>query len=161
MDAGKLRQTIEDCIKNLLQENEDTFLVDVKIKPGNNIKVFVDADNGVTIDTCTRINRAIYREIEENGLFPNGDFSLEVSSPGVDEPLKLLRQYKKSIGRRVEVVMNDEIKKEGKLVEVNADEIVIEETDNKSKKKKDRNVVPQKTNILFNQIKQTKVLITF
>jgi ribosome maturation factor RimP len=161
MDAGKLRQTIEEYTSNLLQKNEDLFLVDVKVKPGNNIKIFIDGDNGVTIDTCTQINRVLYREIEKNGLFPGGDFSLEVSSPGVDEPLKLFRQYKKNIGRRVEVVLNDESRKEGKLSEVNADEIIIEETDDKTKKKKDRNIVPQRTNILFNQIKQTKVLITF
>ena len=89
------------------KKTEDVFLVELKVSPGNNLKVFLDADKGVTIDTCISINRALYKKIEEDDLFPNGDFSLEVSSPGVDEPLKLHRQYKKNIGRNVEVVMND------------------------------------------------------
>ena len=98
-----------------MEDSEDVFLVEVKVNPGNNIIVFLDADNGVTIEKCIQINRALYKQIEEAGLFPNGDFSLEVSSPGVDEPLKLHRQYKKNIGRKVEVTMNDETKKARKI----------------------------------------------
>ena len=99
-------------------------------------------------------------------IFPNGDFALEVSSPGVDEPLKLYRQYKKNIGRTVEVLLNEETRKQGKLTEVNNDEITIEETEGKIKKRyshgsKDSQAIGKKTNILFNQIKHTKVLVTF
>jgi len=166
MSAGTLQKTIEDYINTLLEKSEDVFLVEVKVNMGNNIIVFLDADKGVTIDTCTRINRALYRQIEEDALFPNGDFALEVSSPGVDEPLKFHRQYKKNIGRTVEVLLNDETKKQGKLTEVNNDEITIEETEGKTKKarshgNKDSHVISKKTNILFNQIKHTKVLVTF
>ena len=166
MVAGTLQKTIEDYINNLLPESEDVFLVEIKVNAGNNIIVFLDADNGVTIDTCIRINRALYKQIEENALFPNGDFALEVSSPGVEEPLKLHRQYRKNIGRTVEVLLNDETKKQGKLTEVNNDEIIIEETEGKAKKahsygNKDSQAISKKTNILFNQIKHTKVLVTF
>ena len=166
MSAGTLQKTIEEYVNSLLEESEDVFLVEVKVHPGNNIIVFLDADNGVTIDTCTRINRALYKQIEEESLFPNGDFALEVSSPGVDEPLKLYRQYKKNIGRTVEVFLNDETKKQGKLIEVNNDEITIEEMEGKTKKVyshggKDGKGISKKTNILFNQIKHTKVLVTF
>jgi ribosome maturation factor RimP len=166
MNAGVLQKTIEDYINNLLQENEDVFLVEAKVNSGNNIIVFLDADKGITIDTCIRINRALYKKIEEDALFPNGDFALEVSSPGVDEPLKLHRQYKKNIGRTVEVLLNDDTKKTGKLVDVNSDEITIEETGAKIKKpqfngNKDREKANKKTSILFNEIKHTKVLVTF
>jgi ribosome maturation factor RimP len=163
MSAG-IQKTIEDHINTLLQENEDVFLVEVKINAGNNIIVFLDADKGVTIDTCIRINRALYKEIEENGLFPNGDFALEVSSPGVEEPLKLHRQYKKNIGRTVEVFLNDETKKQGKLTEVTNDQITIEEREGKSQKlhsNKNKQAINKKTTILFNEIKHTKVLVTF
>jgi len=165
MSAGTLQKIIED-INSLLQESENVFLVEVKVNPGNNVRVFLDADNGVTIDTCTRINRALYKQIEEHALFPNGDFALEVSSPGVDEPLKLHRQYKKNIGRTVEVLLNDETKKQGKLTQVNNDEITIEETEGKIKKahshgNNDRQINNKKTTILFNQIKHTKVVVTF
>jgi len=166
MSAGTMQKTIEDYVNSLLEESEDVFLVEVKVNPGNNVIVFLDADNGITIDTCTRINRALYKQIEEESLFPNGDFALEVSSPGVDEPLKLYRQYKKNIGRTVEVFLNDETKKQGKLIEVNNDEITIEETESKTKTgyshgNKDSQTIRKKTNILFNQIKHTKVLVTF
>jgi Uncharacterized protein conserved in bacteria len=70
-------------------------LVQVKIKPTNNIKVFLDGDNGITIEDCIKVNRKLYAEIEELAMYPDGDFSLEVSSPGVGEPLLLQRQYVK------------------------------------------------------------------
>lgn len=85
----------------------DIFLVDMRIKPTNNIKIYLDADNGLGIEKCIKINRALYKNIEETALFPDGNFSLEVSSPGIDEPLKLHRQYEKNKGRNVEVVLND------------------------------------------------------
>ena len=102
----------------------------------------------------------MYNQIEESEVFPNGDFSLEVSSPGVEEPLQLHRQYKKNIGRTVEVMMNDGTKKEGKLTTVNNDEIIIEEKAGQSKKAPD-SYRGKTTNILFNQVKHTKVLVTF
>jgi len=150
------QQAIEDYVNAQITGSEDIFLVEVKVIPGNNIKVFIDADNGITIEKCIKINRALYNQIEESDLFPNGDFSLEVSSPGVEEPLKLHRQYKKNIGRSVEVTLIDGTKKEGKLITVNDDEIILEEKAGQGKKQ-----VIQTTNILFNQVKHTKVLVTF
>jgi ribosome maturation factor RimP len=154
------QKTIEDFINAQLKGNDDVFSVEVKVIPGNNIKVFLDADNGITIEKCIKINRALYNQIEESELFPNNDFSLEVSSPGVEEPLKLHRQYKKNIGRTVEVMMNDGTKKEGKLVDVNDEEIIIEEKKIQKKKSSDSDR-DKTTNILFNQVKHTKVLVTF
>ena len=156
MIADTKQKAIEDFVNAQLKGSEDVFLVEVKVIPGNNIKVFLDADNGITIDKCIKINRALYNQIEESDIFPNGDFSLEVSSPGVDEPLKLHRQYKKNIGRTVEVTLNDGTKKEGKLTGVNDEEIIIEEKSGQGKK-----TVIKTTNILFNQVKHTKVLVTF
>lgn len=154
------QKAIEEFVNAQLKGSEDVFLVEVKIIPGNNIKVFLDADNGITIDKCIKVNRALYNQIEESDLFPNGDFSLEVSSPGIDEPLKLHRQYKKNIGRTVEVTMNDGTKKEGKLTGVNDDEIIIEEKTQQKKKAPD-GYRDKTINILFNQVKNTKVLVTF
>jgi ribosome maturation factor RimP len=147
-----------DTVKSILQTllEGDIFLVDLKVKPTNNIKIYLDEDSGLGIERCIKINRALYKQIEEQGLYPDGDFSLEVSSPGVDEPLKLLRQYIKNKGRNVEVTYNDGTKKEGKLLEVGEDSITIEYTEGKGKKA----VVHQPT-IPFAEIKQTKVLIKF
>ena len=149
-------QRIETLIERLIAETKEVFLVSVRIKPTNNIKVFLDADNGLSIEKCTKINRAMYRVIEEEGWYPDGNFSLEVSSPGVDEPLKLLRQYKKNIGRKVEVIPSDDNKLEGKLIDADEESIQVEITEGKNKKA----VTTVKT-VAFADIKQVKVLISF
>ena len=149
-------EKIEGFIKDFIADSEDLFLVEVKIAPGNKITVLLDGDKGVTIDNCTVINKALYKFIEENEVFGKSNFSLEVSSYGVDRPLQLLRQYKKNIGRKVEVLLNDGTKPEGTLSEVNDQEIKLEQKTGKGNK-----MTKQTTTILFNQIKHTTVLITF
>ena len=146
---------VEKKLSELLTELPGYFLVETSVKPTNNIKVFVDADQGATIDQLSRINRALYKWVEEN-LFPNGDFSIEVSSPGLEEPLKLDRQYLKNIGRMVEIVLKSGLKKEGKLIGVSENEVVIEEETGKGKKKE----VIQHI-ILKEEIKTTKVQVKF
>ena len=136
--------------------SEDIFLVSIKIKPTNNFKIYLDADSGLGIDKCIKINRALYKIMEEMGLYPDGDFSLEVSSPGLDEPLKLLRQYQKNIGRDVELIMNDDTRKEGKLTAVTEENVSIEYTEGKGKK-----AIVKTDEIPFDAIKQTKVQIKF
>lgn len=143
-------------VVGLLADQPQYFLVDLKIKPTNNIKLFLDGDQGITIEKCISINRALYKQLEESGLFPNDDFSLEVSSPGLDEPLKLYRQYLKNKGRLVEILLKDGRKIEGKLLEVNESDLVIEETKGKNKKKE----ILQHL-FLLNDIKSTKLQIVF
>jgi len=147
---------IEDFVAGLTSQSGTVFPVEIKISPANDIKVFLDADDGITIENCTSVNKALYKYVEESGLFPDGNFSLEVSSPGIDEPLKLHRQYPKNIGRRIEVTLNDSSRIEGTLIKVSDDEIILEEKTGKGNK-----AVIKTTPILFNQIKHTKVLITF
>jgi ribosome maturation factor RimP len=149
-------QAIEDLVGQILSESEDVFLVSVRIKPTNNIKVFLDADTGLSIDKCVKVNRQMYRTIEENAWYPDGNFSLEVSSAGIEEPLKMLRQYKKNIGRNVEVILNDDSVLEGKLMEANENLVQLEFIEGKNKK-----AVTVVKEIPFDQIKQTTVLIAF
>jgi ribosome maturation factor RimP len=147
-------EAVEKLIEPLLQD--DIFLVSVKIKPINNIKIYLDADGGLGIEKCIRINRALYRIMEEKGMYPDGDFSLEVSSPGIDEPLKLLRQYRKNRGREVEIITNSGDKKEGKLTDVTEEKISIEYTEGKGKR-----AIVKKEEVYFTEIKQTRVQIKF
>jgi ribosome maturation factor RimP len=156
MNSEAQIQALEHKMEALISTEPDLFLVEVRIKPTNNIKVFVDGDQGVSIDKLVRYNRSLYKQIEEEGMFPNGDFSLEVSSPGLDEPLKLHRQYLKNIGRFVEVVENDGSKKEGKLLSATETELLVEEEKGKGKKKE----IVQHTIALAN-IKTTKIQIKF
>jgi ribosome maturation factor RimP len=98
----------------------------------------------------------MYRTIEENGWYPDGNFSLEVSSPGIDEPFKVFRQYTKNIGRNVEVMLNDGNIVEGKLLAASENLIQLEYTEGKNKK-----AVTLVKEIPFEEIKQTTVLISF
>lgn len=156
MEVNELKEKIYTLIEPLLQEDPSYFLVHIKVKPGHIIKVYIDGDEGLPIKQCTSFNRRLYKAIEEAGWFPEGDFALEVSSPGVDEPLLLKRQYIKNIGRKVEVVLNDETKKEGVLKAVNEETILIEWTEGKGKK-----AVQQELLIPFVNIKSTIVQIQF
>ncbi len=156
MNNEATNAVIEQMVSALLGDNPDYFLVEIKIIPPHNIKVFLDADGGVSIDKCVKYNRALYKQIEESGIFPSGDFSLEVSSPGLDEPLKMKRQYFKNIGRQVELVLLDGTKLEGKLTAVNDGVIQVEEIKGKNRKKE----ITDHT-ILIDHIKTTKIKIQF
>ena len=156
MSSEATTGVIAQIITTLLADNPGYFLVEIKANPANNIKVFLDADAGVSIDKCVKYNRALYKQIEESGIFPEGDFSLEVSSPGLDEPLKLKRQYIKNTGRNVEVILHDGSKVEGKLLAVNDADIQVEEVKGKNKKRE----TLQHT-IRIDNIKTTKIQIQF
>jgi ribosome maturation factor RimP len=149
-------KTVEGLVHTILTAEPEYFLVEVKIKPTNNIKVYIDGDQGISIEKCVQFNRKLYKKLEDNALFPNGDFSLEVSSPGLDEPLKLHRQYKKNVGRQVELILQDGSKAEGRLLEVGEDGIIVEEIKGKNKK---REIVNH--TFLFENIKTTKIQVVF
>ena len=163
MSNDTQHQVIESMIQSILAGEPQYFLVDLKIRPINNIKLFLDGDQGITIEKCVQFNRSLYRKIEEAALFTDGDFSLEVSSPGLDEPLKTKRQYSKNIGRLVELVLEDGTKKEGRLVEAGDEGIRIEEV--KPKVHGRPRVVPPAIRVqhyfLFHNIKTTKIQIVF
>ncbi len=148
--------SIEQMVKGLLEDQPQYFLVEIKIKPTNNVKIYLDGDQGITIEKCISINRALYKQLEGSGLFPGDDFSLEVSSPGLDEPLKLHRQYVKNTGRPVEVLLKDGRKVEGKLLEVSDSAVKVEETRGKNKKKE---VLLH--DLTFDNIKSTKLQVVF
>jgi ribosome maturation factor RimP len=163
MDKETQIESIRKMIEEILRDEPVYFLVDLRIKPTNNIKVFLDGDAGITIEKCVRVNRVLYKKLEEAALYPEGDFSLEVSSAGLDEPLKSFRQYQKNIGRPVEVFLLDGTLKEGLLKEVTEEGLLLEEATGgrsmgrlASKKKE----ISYHT-YLFNNIKSTKVQIVF
>ena len=147
----KIRQMTEPLL-----EGTDIFIVNIKIKPINNIKLYLDADGGLSISKSATVNRRLAALIEEAGMFPEGDFSLEVSSPGVDEPLLQPRQYAKNIGREVLVTPADETAPEilGTLKEATEEKLVLEV---KQPKKKETTLVE----IPMTSIKKTVVQIKF
>ena len=149
----ELIEKIEQLTLPLL-DGTDIFITGIRIKPVNNIKLFLDSDTGFSIEKSISINRKLYPVLDESGLFPAGDFSLEVSSPGVDEPLTSVRQYRKNTGRKLAVTMADGAEKTGILKEVNDNHIALEV---KIPKKKETEIVE----IPFTNIKKSIVQITF
>ncbi len=134
------------------------FLVDIILK-GNDqqrkVIVLLDGDNGVTIDDCARVSRALGASLEENDPFP-GQYTLEVSSAGLDHPLLLPRQYRSRTGRMLALTLDDGSTITGKLLAVAEDEIVIDKI-TKIKKKQTTEV----TNVPFSRISKAMVQVSF
>jgi ribosome maturation factor RimP len=156
MNKDQQIQAIAQMMNGLLEQEPAYFPVEITIKPTNNIKVFLDSDTGVVIEKCVAFNRQLYKLIEESELYPAGDFSLEVSSPGLEEPLKLHRQYVKNVGRLVEVTPVEGTVLTGVLKEVGEAQITLVEEKGKNKKKEIvEHIIP------FDNIKTTKIQIVF
>ncbi len=151
---AEITEKVQAMLAPLL-EGTDIFIVNIKVKPINNIKVYLDAESGFSIEKCSSVNRRLYAQIEATQMFPDGDFSLEVSSPGVDEPLTQHRQYKKNVGRKVTVTDNEGVEKTGILKEVTDEHITLEI---KPAKQKESLIITQ---IPFSNIKKTVVQIIF
>lgn len=136
------------------------FLVEVKMLPGNKLIILVDGDGAVTISECAAISRHVGFHLEEENVMDVA-YNLEVGSPGVGEPLRLKRQYVKNIGRNLAIVMQDGTKREGKLIDVDDEHILIEELVAQEAKPKSKKKVVVKSTISLQDISETKVLISF
>jgi ribosome maturation factor RimP len=151
----------EANIRRLVDEKlngTEIFLVDVIISTGNKIQIEVDRDNGVSVKDCVSISR----HVEQNLDREKEDFELQVSSPGLDKPLKILRQYQKNIGRNVELVLISGEKKEGKLLSTSDDGITIEAEEKvKDEKTKKKKTIKKVYKYNFQEIKETKIVISF
>jgi ribosome maturation factor RimP len=147
----------EKDIKSIVEahfRDTDKFLVSVKVKPGNKIMVFIDADSSVSISDCAQLSRFIESHLDRE----TEDFDMEVSSAGLDFPIVLERQYKKNIGREVKVTLVDGTVKKGMLTSSSAQGIEITETviEKKNKKKEITKVL---VSLTFEQIKETRLEI--
>jgi ribosome maturation factor RimP len=153
MAANTPEEKIEALLQPLL-EGSDMFVTAIRIKPTNNIKVFLDADSGLNVSKSATVNRKLYHAIEEAALYPDGDFSLEVSSPGVDEPLNSIRQYKKNIGRTLEVTPLEGEPATGILKEVGEESLTLSIKGTKK-------APPMEKEIPLSSIKTAIVQVTF
>jgi ribosome maturation factor RimP len=150
--AAQIRQLAESKLVN-----PALFVVDVVIStrqgPGK-VMVFLDGDNGVSIDDCADLSREIGKELDENGWIEN-NYTLEVSTAGIDQPLKMVRQYKKNVGRKMKVKLKEKTI-EGRLSEVHDDKILLIEEIGSGKKKEERI-----HEIAFAEIEKTLVMVSF
>ncbi|MES2425556.1 MAG: ribosome assembly cofactor RimP [Bacteroidota bacterium] len=134
----------------------DLFLVSAKLHSNGKLIILVDGDNGIGIAECVQISRYVGFKLEEEDVIKT-PYNLEVSSPGIDTPLTLTRQYTKNIGRDLAIKMADGAKREGKLTAITPDAVTIEEKIKEKGKKAEiiESIIP------VEQITETKVLISF
>ena len=135
---------------NQALDGSDKFLVNLKITPDNRIYVDIDGDNGVTIDDCIELSRAIESRLDRD----EEDFALDVSSAGADQPLKLTRQLVKNIGREVEAVTFDGQKTVGELTAANEASLSLLIPGTKKQP-------PQEVQLQRRDVKSVKVVIKF
>jgi len=113
MSTEKVKSTTEDTLKeyvrelteDVLQESE-VFLVDVNVRGQTGsrvVEVYVDTDEGVSVEQCAEVSRALSEKLDEKEDLIRGAYRLNVSSPGIDRPLQLKRQYPRHIGRQLQV----------------------------------------------------------
>jgi ribosome maturation factor RimP len=147
-------------IRQLVEPNlaPDQFIVDVLVSAKKNpgkVLVLLDGDQGITIDTCAEISRQLSKALDERNLMGD-NYLLEVSTPGVDQPLKLKRQYGKHVGRNLKIKLQDGTQVEGKLSELNESEITLAQEIGSGKKKETKTVT-----VPFAAVDKTFVLVSF
>lgn len=157
MSEKKIEQRVRMLVEEKIADRPDLFLVDVKMLPNRKLIVLVDGEQGIGIADCAAISRFVGFKLEEEEVITEA-YNLEVSSPGIDTPLALTRQYTKNIGRNVGIKMLDGAKREGTLKSIDNDNIIIEE---KVKGEKGKKAVIEENAIPLSQVAETKVLISF
>jgi ribosome maturation factor RimP len=152
------KEKVINLLNTALEENSSLFLIEIKFQAENKIYVEVDGDNGVSLNECIRISRAIEHNLDRE----EEDFSLEVSTPDIANPLKVNRQYIKNINRVLEIKLRDNTKVEGVLKAVNNDSIELEWKAREPKPVgKGKITVVKKATLLFSEILEAKVKIIF
>jgi ribosome maturation factor RimP len=152
------KEKVINLLNTALEENSSLFLIEIKFQAENKIYVEVDGDNGVSLNECIRISRAIEHNLDRE----EEDFSLEVSTPDIANPLKVNRQYIKNINRVLEIKLRDNTKVEGVLKAVNNDSIELEWKAREPKPVgKGKITVIKKATLLFSEILEAKVKIIF
>ena len=146
------KERVQSVIEEILS-GTDKFVVDVTVQPTNRISVYLDSDTSITIHDCQEISRTIESRLDRE----KEDFDLTVSSAGLDRPMKQLRQFRKNIGKDIEVTREDGTNIQGILVK--ADENAMELEYLVGRKKKE--IIRETTIIPLSEIKTVKIIIKF
>ena len=147
----KVQSVSEERFKE--EDLNDCFLLDIIIN-GSKLEVYADSDEGIKFWQCQKLSRAIEAYLDESQVLGE-QYTIEVSSPGTDKPLKLRRQYPRNVGRKLQVKVKEvELPIEGKLIEVGEESIELKVAGFK------KGMFKEKT-IMFEDIESTKVLISF
>lgn len=153
----ELKEHIKKIVERHLPD-ETYFLVEVVLKgiaQSQKVIILIDGDNGVDIDACANVSRAVAAEFEVDDPFPDR-YTLEVSSPGLDHPLTLPRQFKSRIGKTLKLTMNDGDIWKGKLKSAEEENIVIEKEIKQGKKQ-----ITEETQVPLESINKAMVVVSF
>ncbi len=152
-----LKVKAKELLEAVMQEHPSLFLIDYKVYPGNRIEVVIDGDNGVTVEDCITVSRAVEHNLDRE----EEDFALEVLSSGVSEGLQHIRQYKKNVGRKLKVKTVDAVI-EGDLVNATDDEVtLVWKTREPKPIGKGKVTVTKEASVSYGDIVEAKVMITF
>lgn len=152
------KNTVKALLDKSLEERQDLFLISFDVLEGNAIRVVIDGDNGVLVEDCMFISRAIEHNLDRE----EQDFSLEVASAGATTPLSHKRQYKKNIGRVLEVKTVNNQKFEATIVQASDEGISLEWKAREPKPiGKGKITVQKEVNLSYNEIIEAKVKIKF
>jgi len=149
----------------ILEVDPEIFVVELELHRSKNsvLRILIDKDEGISLDTCRKVNKKIGRYLEEEEIFDFRYF-LEVGSPGVGRPLKINRQYHQNVGRNLKIKLFDGQIVKGKLVAVEEEQIFLEPEKSGKKKKHNGSALltdGESTNIKFEDIQEAKVLVSF
>jgi ribosome maturation factor RimP len=152
------KNTVQNLLENALEERSDLFLIDFDVLENNAIKIIVDGDNGVKVEDCVFLSRAIEHNLDRE----KQDFSLEVTSAGATTPLQHMRQYKKHVGRTLAVKTIGGEKYEAAITNAGDNSISLEWKSREPKPVgKGKVTVLKQAEIAYNDIKEAKVKIKF
>lgn len=150
-------QQVIDIVNEHLA-GSDKFIVDIQVKSGNVIHVFIDGDTGVNVDDCITLSRFLEKSLDRE----KEDFELNVSSPGAENPVKQLRQIKKAIGKEFKAIFNDGKEIKGVLTNVTDEDFILETSEKvKLEGKKSKQLVVSQHQLKLSEIKQLKRIISF
>jgi ribosome maturation factor RimP len=153
-----LEEKVKQLLQDALDENPSLFLIDLKIDSSNKIQVILDGDNGVSLNDCIAVSRAIEHNLDRE----EEDFALEVMSAGASEPLVLPRQFQKNVGRTLAVKTKSGEKLEGELTQVSKNTIKLEwQTREPKPVGKGKVTVNKEAMISLEDIAKAKVKINF
>ena len=152
------KNKVQEVLDAALAERKELFLIDLSINDANKISIVLDGDLGINLQDCIDISRAVENNLDRE----EQDFSLEVASAGISSPLKLIRQYKKNIGRTLKVKTNSLEEIEAQLTMANDEKITIEWQAREPKKiGKGKETVDKKLELSYVNIKEAIVIISF
>jgi ribosome maturation factor RimP len=151
-----IEKRVIELVEEKIADRPDLFLVDVQMHNSGILSILVDGDNGVAISDCVAISRHVGFHLEEENTIEQA-YRLEVSSPGIDTPLKSIRQFRKNINRSLKVKLSDGNIREGKLLNADDSGITIQEI----VKEKGKKAVTIESFIQITDISETIVLVSF